>query len=193
MNPNATAQAQARRDEFIRVLAESGSAVQARRVVGITSRTVRKWMEDEEFLDRYNDAVETAQDAIRAKVREMALAGSEPMLALSMKVIEPSLRPRGVQVGVQVNGAAGEPDRSPEALEELAAKLRKIFAEAEMRGEDPVAFLLGPDADVVNVEALPAPSPASASQRLGEGVGASDDAERAVEATVKPPSIEDLL
>lgn len=190
MNPNATAQAQARRDEFIRVLTESGSAVQARRVVGVAGRTVRKWMEDEAFLDQYNDAVETAQDAIRRKVREMALAGSEPMLALSLKVIEPALRPAATNVAVAVGGRATVVDRSPEAIEALAAKLERARAEAELRGQSLVDYLLGrPPDDVVDVEALPAPACARPD---GEAIDVEvvptqpDDGKRAVEAPAKP-------
>lgn len=153
--------------EFLRVLAETGSAVQARRAVGVGSRAVRKWQEDESFLDAYNEAIEIAQDAIRAKVREMALGGSEPMLALSMRVIEPALRPAGnqVAVGVQVNGAGGGDDFSRRLArvakmsdEELLAEIRRIQDDIEMR--------LGPgqlaadivDADVVEAsEASPPP------------------------------------
>ncbi len=133
MNPNATAQAQERRAEFLRVLAETGSPVQARRAVGVASRTVRQWQEDESFLDRYNDAIEVAQDAIRAKVREMALAGSEPMLSLSMKVIEPALRPASsVNVGVQVNSAA-ERRIAQLSDEELLERGEAIIRDVQMR------------------------------------------------------------
>lgn len=122
------------KNEFLRVLAETGSAVQARRAVGATSRAVRKWFADPAFEEQYNDALEAANDAIRAKVREMALAGETSMLALSMKVIEPALRPAGTSVALQVNTAQTVvPDAD---AERLAQQLNDLLGQLAIRERD---------------------------------------------------------
>lgn len=176
---------QERQAEFLRVLAETGSPVQARRAVGVGSRAVRKWSEDEAFLEAYNEAIEVAQDAIRAKVREMALAGSEPMLALSMKVIEPALQPKGSQVavGVQLNGAgAGDEFARKRARlramsdAELLAELRRFQADLEMRLPEAIV-------DVVDVEAIEGPGAGQLPDAAAPG--GSGEAEG--------PSAEDLI
>jgi len=145
------------RAEFLRVLAETGSPVQARRAVGVGSRAVRKWCDDATFLEAYNEAIEVAQDAIRAKVREMALAGSEPMLALSMKVIEPALQPKGSQVAVGVKVNAGHSVESRRAAriaamsdEELVAEINRIVGDARMR----IEAQQKPQGQIVDVEAI---------------------------------------
>lgn len=137
------------RAEFLRVLAETGSPVQARRAVGVGSRAVRKWCEDEAFLEAYNEALDVAHDAIRAKVREMALAGDTSMLALSMKVIEPALRPAGNQVAVQVNAGSAEARFAKLPDDQLIERARQILEDTRMRQE--VA------AGIVDVEAVEAP------------------------------------
>ncbi|TXL63557.1 hypothetical protein [Zeimonas arvi] len=93
----------ARQLHYLEVLAKTGSQVQARKAAGVTTKTVGNWRGDEEFLGAVDEAIEAANDAIRAKVREMALAGETSMLTLSMKVIEPALRPAGTNVALQVN------------------------------------------------------------------------------------------
>jgi len=170
------------RAEFLRVLAETGSPVQARRAVGVGSRAVRKWCEDEAFLEAYNEAIEVAQDAIRAKVREMALAGSESMLALSMKVIEPVLRRQSaVNVGVRVNGAGAGDDFAARRRArvakmsdaELLAEMRRLQGDIEMR----LASEQLPAADIVDVQAIEPvelPAPAGAAPAApGEAAGPS--------------------
>lgn len=196
---------QEKQAEFLRVLRETGSAVKAREAVGVGSRAVRKWQEDASFLDQYNDAVDVANDAIRGKVREMALEGSESMLALSMKVIEPALRPAGTQVavGVQVNG------RDPQAAriaamsdDEKLVAVVQTFEELSLRGElpppllarlralpEPAQALKYQSADVIDVEPV---EPAGATIEVGE------DAEHTVPVEApsgpeKGPSVEDLL
>ena len=168
------------RAEFLRVLAETGSPVQARRAVGVGSRAVRKWCEDEAFLEAYNEAIEVAQDAIRAKVREMALAGSEPMLTLSMRVIEPALQPKASQVAVGVKVNTGNSVESRRAARfaqmsdaELLAEMRRLQGDIEMR----LASEQLPAADIVDVQAIEPvelPAPAGAAPAApGEAAGPS--------------------
>lgn len=131
-----------RQGEYLRIVSGTGSLVQARRRIGVTSKTVADWRRDPNFAEAVQDALDVANDAIRAKVREMALAGSEPMLALSMKVIEPALQPKGSQVAVGVKVNAGHSVESRRAAraaamsdEELVAKINRIVGDARMRIE----------------------------------------------------------
>ena len=120
-----------RQAEYLRAVAETGSLVQARRRVGVGSKTVAEWRRDPEFCEAVQDAVDVANDAIRAKVREMALDGDTSMLTLSMRVIEPALRPQSsVNVGVQVDSR-----RQQLTPDELWAKVEKIREERIVRGE----------------------------------------------------------
>jgi len=154
MNPNATAQAQERRDEFLRVLAATGSAVKARNAVGVTSRTVRKWQEDEAFLDGYNDAVEQARDEVVQKSRAMALEGNESQVSLWMKIAHTELRPAS-SVNVAVGVRTGAERRLAEMSDEdLLATGARIVADAQMRAILPAGAVI--DADPVPAS-LPAP------------------------------------
>lgn len=149
-----------RQAEYLRIVEETGSQVQARRRIGVTSKTIANWRADPEFVERLQDALDIANDAIRAKVREMALAGSEPMLALSMKVIEPALRPAStnVAVGVKVDARQAELEKLPP--EQIVARINRMVADARMRA----AALPEPSDDAIDVEVVPA--------ALGPGKGA---------------------
>jgi hypothetical protein len=167
------------RAEFLRVLAETGSPVQARRAVGVGSRAVRKWCEDEAFLEAYNEAIEVAQDAIRAKVREMALGGETSMLTLSMKVIEPALRPAGNQVAVQVNAGSAEARLAKLPDDQLIERARQILDDTALRqqaGIDVVDVVEAPEASQPLVGEVAAAEPASAAPG-GSGNAAEPSAE----------------
>lgn len=167
------------RAEFLRVLAETGSRVQARRAVGVGSRAVRKWCEDEAFLEAYNEALDVAHDAIRAKVREMALAGDTSMLALSMKVIEPALRPAGNQVAVQVNAGSAEARFAKLPDDQLIERARQILDDTALRrqaGIDVVDVVEAPEASQPLVGEVAATEAASASPG-GSGSAAEPSAE----------------
>jgi len=152
-----------RQAEYLRIVSETGSLVQARRRVGVTSKTVANWRLDPDFVEAVQDALDVANDAIRAKVREMALAGSESMLALSMKVIEPVLRPQSaVNVGVGVKVGSSVENRRGARIaamsdEELVAEVNRIVGDAQMRIEARQQ-LQGSIVDAEVVEPLPAPS-----------------------------------
>lgn len=160
-----------RQAEYLRIVCETGSLVQARRRVGVTSKTVANWRLDPDFVEAVQDALDVANDAIRAKVREMALAGSEPMLALSMKVIEPALRPVGAQVavGVKVDARQAELELSPDQAVE---RLNRIMRTARARA------LASPGAagGAIDVEAVPVPAPDGTSL-TGPHAGLPDDIE----------------
>lgn len=155
-----------RRALYLQIVEQTGSLVQARKRLGLTSRTIGEWRRDPDFVEQVQDALDVSQDAIRAKVREMALAGSEPMLALSMKVIEPALRPQSsIAVGIQVGSAERRVSQMTDA--ELLDRARQITRDAELRA----LGLPQPTGDVIDVEALPAPSIAREAHH-----GAVDDA-----------------
>lgn len=168
------------RAEFLRVLAETGSPVQARRAVGVGSRAVRKWCEDEAFLEAYNEALDVAQDAIRAKVREMALAGDTSMLTLSMKVIEPALRPAGNQVAVQVNAGSAEARLAKLPDDQLIERARQILDDTALRqqaGIDVVDVVEAPEASALPAEGamvIEPDSSAPAGSGEAEGLSAED-------------------
>lgn len=165
-----------RQAEYLRIVSETGSLVQARRRIGVTSKTVADWRRDPDFVEAVQDALDVANDAIRAKVREMALAGSESMLTLSMRVIEPALQPRAAQValGVQVNNAQAS----------RAAKMSDVQkVEWINRLRDDIALRRSQVVDAEVVEPLPAPSEgmdapdhsAGVPGDLGEAAGPSLD------------------
>ena len=171
---------QERQAEFLRVLAETGSAVKARRAVGVGSRAVRKWCEDEVFLEAYNEAIEAARDAVVQKSRELALAGSESQLNLWMKLAHAELRPgTNLAVGVQVNGT--DPQARFERLpdDQLIERARQILDDTALRrqaGIDVVDVVEAPEASALPVGRAPATEPASAAP-AGSGEAADLSAE----------------
>ena len=132
---------------YLQVLADTASAVKARAAARVGRRQVSNWERDELFADAAAEALETAQGAIRDKVRELALAGDQQMLALSMKVIEPALQSKPVQVGVQVNG--GRHAQLDDV--DLVERARRIVYDHDLRAEQ--------DARYVDVDS-PTPAPA---------------------------------
>lgn len=169
-----------RQAEFLRVLVETGSEVKARRAVDVGGRAVRKWQEDPEFLDRFNDAVAAARDAVVQKSRELALAGSESQLNLWMKLAHAELRPgTNLAVGVQVNGT--DPQARFERLpdDQLIERARQILDDTALRrqvGIDVVDVVEAPEASQPLVGEVAAAEPASAAPG-GSGNAAEPSAE----------------
>lgn len=170
-----------RQAEYLRIVEETGSPVQARRRLGLTSRTIGSWRADPDFVERLQDAVDVANDAIRAKVRSLALEGDTSMLALSMKVIEPALRPSSA-VNVAVGVRTGGPDLAKLDDAALIERANQILADVQMRQQ---ALL----PDVVDAEVVQA-SPAGTEAAIGVEEGAEH-----VEDLQAPnePRLEDLL
>lgn len=143
-----------RQETFLRVLAETGSEVKARRAAGVVGRTVRLWQEEEAFLDAFNDALAVARDAVVQKSRELALSGVESQLGLWMKLAHVELRPSSsVQVAVVNGGASARVARLSD--DELLERARQISRDHELRQEGPYA----PAGDVIDVDPLPTPLP----------------------------------
>jgi len=180
-----------RQAEYLRIVSEAGSLVQARRRIGVTSKTVADWRRNPDFAEAVQDALDVANDAIRAKVREMALAGDTSMLTLSMKVIEPVLRPQSaVNVGVGVRVGSSVEDRRATRVaamsdEELVAEVNRIVGDAQMRIEAGEK-LQGRIVDAEVLEPLPAASEEIDTHDRSAGApgGPSDAA---------APSVEELL
>ncbi|MCZ2098078.1 MAG: hypothetical protein LC121_17780 [Anaerolineae bacterium] len=180
-NPEKAAERKAQRQaEYLRVVSETGSMVQARRKVGVTSKTVANWRLDSDFVAAVEEALEESADAIRAKVREMALAGDTSMLALSMKVIEPALRPAGNQVAVQVNAGSAEARLAKQLPDDqLIERARQILDDTALRrqaGIDVVDVVEAPEASQPLVGEVAATEAASASPG-GSGSAAEPSAE----------------
>lgn len=156
----------ARQLHYLEVLAKTGSQVQARKAAGVTTKTVGNWRGDEEFLGAVDEAIEAANDAIRAKVREMALAGETSMLTLSMKVIEPALRPAGTNVALQVNAmqAAQMPELEATAM---AEQLNRLLGDLQARVEP----LPEPAVDPGPVIEVPAAAQEGSGAPLASGEG----------------------
>lgn len=170
-----------RQAEYLRIVSETGSPVQARRQIGVTSKTVANWRLDPTFVEAVQDALDVAHDAIRAKVREMALAGDTSMLALSMKVIEPALRPTGNQVAVQVNAGSAEARFAKLPDDQLIERARQILDDARLR-----------QSAVIDVDVVQAPE-ASALPAEGVMVIEPDSAAPAGSGEADGLSAEDLL
>lgn len=175
---------QEKQAEFLRVLRETGSAVKAREAVGVGSRAVRKWQEDESFLDQYNDAVEAARDAVVQKSRAMALEGDSAQVSLWMKVVHAELRPSSavnVAVGVRTGGRLA--NMTDDAR---AAKLNALLTDLQARQS----------VDIVDVTALPARAePAAGAIEVGEAAEYVEPAEAPSGLPDAPTglSVEDLL
>lgn len=161
---------QERQAEFLRVLAQTGSAVQARRAVGVGSRAVRKWQEDETFLDAYNEAIEIARDAVVQKSREMALAGSDTQLSLWMKLAHAELRPASTQVAVGVKVDARQAELESLPPDQVVERLNRVMRHARMRAA------AEPAGGAVDVEVVPLPAPEKKSLSGPEN-GLPDDIE----------------
>lgn len=140
-----------RQAEFLRVLEETGSEVKARRAADVGGRAVRRWQEDPEFLDRFNDAIAAARDAVVQKSRELALAGSESQLNLWMKLAHAELRPgTNLAVGVQVNGTDPQARFAKLPDDQLIERVRQILEDTRMRQEVAAGIV-----DVVDVVEAP--------------------------------------
>lgn len=154
-NPEKAAERKAQRQaEYLRVVSETGSMVQARRKVGVTSKTVANWRRDSDFVAAVEEALEESADKIRQEIRRRAMeGGSDSLLALLAKTVHPELRPAGNQVAVQVNAGSAETRFAKLPDEQLIERARQILDDARLREE--VA------ATVVDVEPieLPAPKP----------------------------------
>lgn len=169
---------QERQAEFLRVLADTGSAVKARRAAGVGSRAVRKWCEDEVFLEAYNEAIEAARDAVVQKSRELALAGSESQLNLWMKLAHAELRPgTNLAVGVQVNGTDPQARFAKLPDDQLIERVRRILDDDALRrqaGIDIVDVVEAPGGALLPDERVQATEPASeAPEGSGESGGLS--------------------
>lgn len=156
-----------KQEQYLAELARTGSAVHARRAVGITRRQVSNWEADEAFAEAAAEAQELANAEILAKARAQAMAGDTSLLGVWMRALIPALRPQSsVNVGVQVDSR-----RQHMTPDELWAKVEKIREERIVRGEilpdnpdDPRWRQIGVGS-VVDVEpvlgSLPAPEPVS--------------------------------
>lgn len=183
-NPEKAADRKAQRQqEFLRVLEETGSEVKARRAADVGGRTVRKWQEDPEFLDRFNDAIAAARDAVVQKSRQLALAGSESQLNLWMKLAHAELRPgTNLAVGVQVNGTDPQARFAKLPDDQLIERVRRILDDDALRrqaGIDIVEVVEAPGGALLPDERAQATEPASEAP-----AGAGEAAE---------PSAEDLI
>lgn len=160
-----------RQAEYLRIVEGTGSPVQARRRLGLTSKTVANWRLDPGFVERLQDAIEIARDAVIQKSREMALAGSDTQLSLWMKLAHAELRPIGAQVavGVKVDARQAELELSPDQAVE---RLNRIMRTARARA------LASPGAagGAIDVEAVPVPAPDGTSL-TGPENGLPDDIE----------------
>ncbi len=170
-----------RQAEFLRVLAETGSEVKARRAVDVGGRAVRKWQEDPEFLDRFNDATAAARDAVVQKSRELALAGSESQLNLWMKLAHAELRPgTNLAVGVQVNGTDPRARFARLPDDQLIERARQILDDTALRrqvGIDVVDVVQAPEASALPAEGamvIEPDSSAPAGSGEAEGLSAED-------------------
>jgi hypothetical protein len=151
---NRTDHARARaKDKFIDVLAASCNVSEACRAAGIARSTAHDWRAvDAEFMRRWDEAIETAKDALEAEARRRAVEGwqepvyqqgrqvgtiqrySDRMLEVLLKGHKPQFRERSdVTVGVTI-----PQPQQPVDLEATARRLAVLFrrVRSEMEADD---------------------------------------------------------
>lgn len=79
------------REAFLTVLADSCNVSEAARAAGVPRRTVYNWRADDtEFAAAWDEAVETASDALEQVARDRAMSGqSDRMLEILLKAHRP--------------------------------------------------------------------------------------------------------
>lgn len=183
-NPEKAAERKAQRQaEYLRVVSETGSMVQARRKVGVTSKTVANWRLDSDFVAAVEEALEESADKIRQEIRRRAMeGGSDSLLALLAKTVHPELRPAGNQVAVQVNAGSAEARFAKLPDDQLIERARQILDDTALRRQ----------AGIDVVDAVEAPE---ASQPLVGEVVATEAASAAPggSGSAAEPSAEDLI
>lgn len=180
-NPEKAAERKAQRQaEYLRVVSETGSMVQARRKVGVTSKTVANWRLDSDFVAAVEEALEESADKIRQEIRRRAMeGGSDSLLALLAKTVHPELRPAGNQVAVQVNAGSAEARFAKLPDDQLIERARQILDDTALRrqaGIDVVDAVEAPEASQPLVGEVAATEAASASPG-GSGSAAEPSAE----------------
>ena len=180
-NPEKAAERKAQRQaEYLRVVSETGSMVQARRKVGVTSKTVANWRLDSDFVAAVEEALEESADKIRQEIRRRAMeGGSDSLLALLAKTVHPELRPAGNQVAVQVNAGCAEARFAKLPDDQLIERARQILDDTALRrqaGIDIVDVVEAPEASQPLVGEVAAAEPASAAPG-GSGNAAEPSAE----------------
>lgn len=180
-NPEKAAERKAQRQaEYLRVVSETGSMVQARRKVGVTSKTVANWRLDSDFVAAVEEALEESADKIRQEIRRRAMeGGSDSLLALLAKTVHPELRPAGNQVAVQVNAGSAEARFAKLPDDQLIERARQILDDTALRqqaGIDVVDVVEAPEASQPLVGEVAATEAASASSG-GSGSAAEPSAE----------------
>lgn len=180
-NPEKAAERKAQRQaEYLRVVSETGSMVQARRKVGVTSKTVANWRLDSDFVAAVEEALEESADKIRQEIRRRAMeGGSDSLLALLAKTVHPELRPAGNQVAVQVNAGSAEARFAKLPDDQLIERARQILDDTALRrqaGIDVVDVVEAPEASQPLVGEVAATEPASAAPG-GSGNAAEPSAE----------------
>lgn len=181
-NPEKAAERKAQRQaEYLRVVSETGSMVQARRKVGVTSKTVANWRLDSDFVAAVEEALEESADKIRQEIRRRAMeGGSDSLLALLAKTVHPELRPAGNQVAVQVNAGSAEARLAKQLPDDqLIERARQILDDTALRrqaGIDVVDVVEAPEASQPLVGEVAATEAASASPG-GSGSAAEPSAE----------------
>lgn len=170
-----------RQAEYLRVVSETGSMVQARRKVGVTSKTVANWRLDSDFVAAVEEALEESADKIRQEIRRRAMeGGSDSLLALLAKTVHPELRPAGNQVAVQVNAGSAEARFAKLPDEALMERARAILDDTALRrqaGIDVVDVVQAPEASALPAEAVRGIEPDSAAPAgsgEAEGLSAED-------------------
>jgi hypothetical protein len=151
------------REKFLKRLAETCNVSDAARVAGIARSIAYDWKAaDSAFEQAWNEAIETARDALEAEARRRAVEGwkepifqggrqvgeihrySDRMLEVLLKGHRPQFREKGVEVDVGVTL------QSPPTFIDVARRLHHIFAQAAKPLPDPSR------AEVVNALVVPA-------------------------------------
>lgn len=145
-----------KQQQYLAELARTGSAVHARRAVGITRRQVSNWEQDEAFAEAAAEAQELANAEILSKAREQAMAGDTSLLSTWMRALIPALRP---QSSVQVGVAVGHSRAAQLSDEALIAKAQRVLEDVALR-ESLQTRRMGAGG-VVDAEVLPSAMPES--------------------------------
>lgn len=121
--------------KFFKYLAKYSNETYACEQAGISKTTVYQMkLNDEEFAEQYEHAMQSGDDRIKLKARRMALRGSVPLLKFLMGQMQPVQMqiggiPGGDPIKMETNEIALEKEKRKEAILNAIASLERMNKE----------------------------------------------------------------
>lgn len=92
--------------KFVETLAEQGTVLHAAKAAGVSRWTAYRWrQEDLEFADQWDEAIETAVDAVENSLYQKAVSGDTICMIFYLKAHRPIYRDR---LNIDINQVRSE-------------------------------------------------------------------------------------